>query len=62
MHLDTMKLLGILAVKYLNQMNQSKIDNNNKLNNDKHAISKYLNSTLNKESTTNFYALINNPQ
>ena len=48
MHLDAMKLIGTIVANYLNQMNQSKTDNNNKLNNDEHAIAKSLNLTLNK--------------
>ena len=56
-----MKLIDMLVVCYLNQMNQSKIEINNTLNNDMHAITKSLNSTQNKENANSFYALINNP-
>ena len=56
------KVTRTLAANCLNQKSQSKIDVNKKMNNSEHGIAKYLNSTLNKQNTTNTCALIDNPQ
>ena len=62
MHLHVIKIIGTLLVNYSNQMNQSERGINDKPNKVEHKIAESFNSTINKDSMTNFYALISNPR